>query len=75
MRVLRLLGGLVRKYTSKQTRAVLVARCDEKGPLVVAQCGTVVVERRAVRLVVDYAQPHRAPTIFGTVTSYSISTK
>ena len=52
MRVMRLLGELVQKYTSKKTRIVLVARCDEKGPLVVTQCGTVVVERRAVRLVV-----------------------
>ena len=53
MRVMRLLGGFGREYTSKRTRIVLVARCDEKGPLVVTQCGTVVVERRAVRLVVD----------------------
>jgi len=53
MRAMRLLGGLVREYTSKQTRIAAAAICDEKGPLVVTRCGAVMVERRAVRLVRD----------------------
>jgi len=31
--------------------------------------------QRAMEIVTNYTQPHRAPTVFGTVTSYSISTK
>ena len=50
MREMRLLGGLGRGYTGKRPRIALVAFCEEVPPLV-TRCGTVMMERRAVRLV------------------------
>ncbi len=54
MSAMRLLGGFVREYTSKHTRIALVAICDAKGLPVVTRWGTVMVKRRAVRLVRNY---------------------